>query len=164
MPVSDYTPTVDAVAAYLRARTKTLGGQEAGTFAPAASAEDEKTRPSFEQVTEAIGTSVGEIAGAFGSDIPDAPGSDIGAYRSAAQSLAALGAALIVELSYFPEQIPTGRSPYIQLKDLYDSRFENLKDTLFPDPDDGGSPPLEGEGFPSYGGFPCTAIGMEHPW
>jgi hypothetical protein len=98
--------------------------------------------------------------------VPDAPGDNPDAYRQAVAKLAALGVALEVELTYFPEQVATGRSPYEQLKALYDERFKQMLSLLGLDTDDSGTLDpggLEG-GYPSYGGFPTTAIGMEHPW
>ena len=164
MPVSDFTPTVADVAAFLRARTKTQGGAEAGTFAPAAAAEGSKTRPTAEQVASLIDESQVDIVGAFGSDIPDAPGDDIDLYRKAAARLWALGAALLVELTYFPEQIETNRSPYKELKALYDQRFKTLQGILGSDSDGDGVTDAIGAGYPWAGGFPRSALGMEHPW
>jgi len=167
MPVSDYTPTVEAVAALLRSRTKTPSGSEAGTFMPAASAEQDSTRPTAEQAAEMIAVALQDIVGVFGPDVPDAPGEDPGAYRTAVQGLSALGAALQVELTYFPEQVATGRSPYAQLKQLYDDRLKRLTDAIIGDEDGGSDGPTLSDpyaGMPSGGGFPNTAIGMEHPW
>lgn len=168
MPVSDYTPEVADVAAFLRARTKTNGGSEAGTFTPADAAEGSRTRPSEEQVTSLIGEVAPDIVGSFPSDIPDAPGDDPELYRKAVARLWALGTALAVELTYFPEQVSTNRSPYAQLKALYDERFKRLsgliaRATGSGDPDGAGGEP-GGSLLPSGGGFPETAIGMEHPW
>lgn len=170
MPVSDFTPTVAAVGSVLRARTKTQGGAEAGTFNPAAAWEDgsgDGTRPTQEQVTELISDAMVDIVGAFGSDVPDAPGDDPDAYRTAVARLAAVGVALEVELGYFPEQVATGRSPYAQLKELYDGRFKRLVGLISEakggDASD-DSPANVGSGLPSWGGFPETGIGMEHPW
>lgn len=158
MPVSDYTPDVAAVAAYLRARTKTVGGQEAGTFnlASAVGTKDE-TRPSAEQVATTVQDYIGGLSPIIGDTI------DI-RYQPLARRVAALGAALLVELTYFPEQVATGRSPYAQLKELYDELIANLFSALgiATGEDDVVIP--EDAGYPSYGGFPTTAIGMEMPW
>lgn len=165
MPVSDYTPTVADVAAILRARTKTVGGEEAGTFNPEGAPQQDRTRPTAEQVTSLINSTLGDVSASFGADIPDAPGDDPALYRTSARKLAALAVALEVELSYFPEQVATGRSPYAQLKALYDDRSKRLLGVIFP-----GSGGGDGGGvaaqvpMPSAGGFPTTAIGMEFPW
>lgn len=157
MPVSDYTPDVDAVAAFIRARTKTRGGAEAGTFNPANAADQDKTRPTEEGVTELINSSVDDISSTLGEDIDER-------YFKPASRVAALRAALLVELNYFPEQIVGGRSPYDRLKDLLDETWENLLTSMGISTDEGGGAVSVDAGFPSYGGFPTTAIGMEHPW
>lgn len=154
MPVSEYTPTVVSVASYLRARTKTRGGAEAGTFNPAASAEQDKTRPSAEGATEQINVALDDISGVIGSDIAVE-------YRPLARRAAALRAAMLIELSYFTEQVNSGRSSYPQLKVLYDELWENLLTALGITTDVGGGAVPVGAGYPSYGGFPSTAIGME---
>lgn len=156
MPVSEYTPTVASVAAYLRARTKTRGGAEAGTFNLSTVADTDKTRPTAEQVTEHIDDVIGEISGVIGIDVPEEQ-------REPARRVAALGTAMLVELTYWPEQINSGRSPYPQLKALYDERWENLLTALGISTDAGGGAVPVGAGYPSYGGFPTTALGMEQP-
>lgn len=160
MPVSDYTPDVAAVAAFIRARTKTQGGAEAGTFNPAASWENgsgEGTRPTAEGVATEIDNALGRISNIIGQDVPEA-------HRDAARRLAALRAAMLVELTYWPEQVNTGRSTYPQLKELFDEEWEDLLTSMGIATDEGGGAVTAGAGMPSYGGFPETAIGMEHPW
>lgn len=168
MPVSDYTPTPATVGSWLRSRTKTQGGAEAGAFNPAAWWDDNSgrgTRPTAEQVQLLIDDFFPPFAAVFG-EVPDAPGEDPEAYRKAVARLASLGVALEVELTYWPEQVATNRSPYTQLKALYDERYKGMLAVLGLDRDDDGSIDpggIEG-GFPSYGGFPLTGIGMEFPW
>jgi hypothetical protein len=157
VPVSDYTPDVDSVAGFIRARTKTAGGAEAGTFNPAASPQQDMTRPTAEQVTTEIDNALGRVSGVIGPDI-DA------AYFEDAKRVTALLAAMLVELGYWPEQVNTGRSTYPQLKDLYDEWWEDLLTALGISTDTGGGAVPAGAGYPSYGGFPTTAIGMEFPW
>lgn len=157
MPVSEYTPTVQSVAAILRARTKTKGGAEAGTFNPEAVEDNLRTRPTAEGVLEQIATALGDISGVVGEDILEK-------FRPAASRVATLRTALLIELSYFPEQINSDRSPYPQLLALYNDAWVNLKSAMGIDTDeDGGSTPEEA-GYPSYGGFPNSGIGMEQPW
>lgn len=163
MPVTDYKPSVATVGAWLRARTKTKGGAEAGTFNPAASADQDKTRPTSEEVQLLIDDQFPTFSAVFGL-IPDSPDPDNpDAYRQAVAKLAALGVALEVELTYFPEQVATRRSPYPELKELYDQRFGEMTSLLGVQTDTGDVVPA-GAGYPSYGGFPDTAIGMEFPW
>lgn len=168
MPVSDYTPTVADIGAILRARTKTRGGSEAGTFNPAAAASSDQTRPTAEEVTSLIGVALEDITAAFGPDVPDAPGADVNAYRNAVKRLAALGTALQIELTYWPEQVATNRSPYSQLLALYDKRLaralELISEAQGADGGEGGSIASAPSGYPSDGGYPETAIGMEQSW
>lgn len=167
MPVSDYTPTVEEVAAFIRARTKTQGGKEAGTFNPAANWTDgsgDGTRPTAEQVQTEIENALPKITGVVGADIPDAPGSDPDAYRNAAERVAALRTAALIELSYWPEQVNTGRSTYPQLKEMLDEEWEQLLSDLGISTEAGGGATPAEAGYPSSGGFPETAIGMEFAW
>lgn len=156
----DWGPTVDQVAAYIRARTKTQGGDEAGTFNPAAEWETNEgkgTRPTQENVEQAIANSVGSMIGTIGLEID-------GKYHDQARRVAALKTAMLIELTYWPEQVNTGRSTYPQLKELYDQEWENLLTAMGISTDTGGGAVPADAGFPSYGGFPTTAIGMETPW
>lgn len=167
MPVSDYTPDVAEVGAILRSRTITKARGEAGTFNPASVEEAARTRPTAEQVETLIQESMDAITPIFGTDIPNGPNpEDPHVYRRGARRLAALGTALLIELGYFSEQVATGRSPYEQLLALYTTRSSNLMAVLGIDKDDSGTPDAGGVegGYPSGGGFPTTAIGMEHPW
>lgn len=117
MPASDWTPLVDEVGAQLRARTKTRAGAEVGTFT-------DETRPTDVQVATMITRGVGDVSMAIsGTEVPVALQAD-------ARDLAVIAAAMRIELSYFPEQINTGKSPYQQLKDLYDSRIKDFKSAV----------------------------------
>jgi hypothetical protein len=112
VPTSDWTPSLERVGALLRARTKDTSGNEIGTFSAA-------TRPTDEQATDLILQAQNDVVSVVGAEVPDPVVAD-------ASYVTALGAALLVELSYFPEQIGTGRSPYPQLKELYDERLKRL--------------------------------------
>jgi len=102
-----WQPTVSDVAALLRARTKQIGtAQELGTFTA-------ETRPTGQQVQTLIRKATGDLAMVIGDEVP-------GVIMREANETAALKAAMMVELSYFPEQVATNRSPYAQYKELYD--------------------------------------------
>jgi hypothetical protein len=97
----DWRPTVDEVAALLRARTKDASGNEVGTFT-------DKTRPTDAEVEMLITNGCAKIASLVGWDVPaDA--------QPEATHLAAIVAACEVETSYYPEQVRTDRSAYQQL-------------------------------------------------
>lgn len=100
------------VAAILRARTKDSTGRELGVWS-------DDTRPTLDQVGELIVLAAQHVQGAVGGVI------DVCA--DAATSACALRAALLVELSYFPEQVRSDRSPYPELRDLYDQAETALR-------------------------------------
>ena len=122
---SEYTPTVSQVAALLRARTKDNVGNELGEFTA-------NTRPTANEVAKLIEAARHDVITLVGEDFdptlwPQARNATL--YR----------AAMFVELSYYPEQINTERSPYIQMKELYESalaRFEQEETGVTPDSDE----------------------------
>jgi hypothetical protein len=111
-PAASYLPLVSDVGALLRARTKDRYGNEVGTF-------NENTRPTFDEVQRLIETAAGDVTDLIDYDIP------LESYR-AASGVIALGAAMLVELSYFPEQVAADKSAYQEYKDLYDAYLERL--------------------------------------
>jgi len=100
-----WRPTVDDVAALIRARTKDSSGNEVGTFT-------DKTRPTDPEVEQLITNGCAKIAALVGWDFP------ADAYYEA-KHLAAIIAACECELSYFPEQVRTDRSAFTQLWQLF---------------------------------------------
>jgi hypothetical protein len=108
-----FVPSVDDVGAILRTRTKDNRGRELGTFT-------EDTRPTDQQALTLIGQAYDDVVAVIDDDIPAA------SYRDA-RSVIALRAAMLVELSYWPDQIPLGRSTYAQLKELYDEMLPRLQ-------------------------------------
>ena len=125
-PVS---PTVDDVAAIIRARTKDSNGNEIGTFT-------DETRPTSAQAQEAIDHQVTLLHTKVGTVGPGC--------SAVAQMCAAYGAAAEIELSYFPEQARSDRSPYTYLVARYDEYLNglvacvsgDLPDSLNPDDPD----------------------------
>lgn len=112
MPTSDWPTSVAAVGSVLRARTRDTQGNEVGTFTA-------DTRPTADQVLLLINTAEGDLAASVGADLPDA-------LWAQAAVVASYKAAMLVELSYFPEQVATGRSPYEQLRELYLEALKSL--------------------------------------
>jgi hypothetical protein len=93
VPTLAYTPDVEDVAKYLRARTRGPSGAELGTFT-------DDTVPTDQQVTGIIDLAMPFVSGLLG---------DVSATcEQGARSLAALKAAEMVEISYFPEQLAPG--------------------------------------------------------
>lgn len=109
--VIPYAPTVDQVGALLRARTKDKFGKEMGTFTA-------NTRPTRAQAYQIIQSVADDIVGKYGAI--DA------ACQETAREAIKLKAAMEIELSYFPEQVATGRSPFEQYRELYADSLLNL--------------------------------------
>ena len=106
-PINEYMPTVEAMSALLRARTKDSTGNEVGVFTT-------DTTPDLAAVQQLIEVSSGIVGASIGSDIPD---SLIGQ----AQTVVSWLTAMLIELSYFPEQVTMNRSAYQEYKALYDA-------------------------------------------
>jgi hypothetical protein len=101
MPIDDFRPTV-------------ADGNEIGTF-------NDDTRPTSAQAANIIETACGEVQTAMGISPP--------AYLAeAARSLSALRAAMLIELSYFPEQIRSDRSAYPEYADMWTVQSQALTD------------------------------------
>lgn len=114
MPSSDYLPVVQDVANWLRSRTKDTNGAELGNFTA-------NTRPTAAEVTNMIAMIMDdEIIPDLGEDIDPA-------LWPSAKRVAALRTALAIELSYYPEQVNTNRSPYNQLNTWFTNSLEGLK-------------------------------------
>ena len=110
--VAPARPTVDDVAALIRARTKTASGEEIGTFTS-------ETRPTDVQVQQLIILAEGDVLVQVGAKLwPET--------ASEATSMIALRAACFVELSYWPEQIRTDRSAYEWLWRTYEAGMTAL--------------------------------------
>jgi hypothetical protein len=121
MPIADYTPALDDVGGLVRSRTVDANGNELGTFV------DGQTRPTASEASVMISEAVNESYPVLGEDIPDAPGSDPNALRTSAKRIVALRAAALVELSYYPEQVARGNSPYEQYMTSYNQGLERLE-------------------------------------
>jgi len=109
--MADWAPTVAQVSSLLRARTKDNNMVELGTFTA-------DTRPTAEQVGDLIPQAVGEVESRTGVLTDELEPRGI--------NVAALYTAMLVELSYFPEQVRDGMSPYEQLKELFDGAMAGL--------------------------------------
>jgi hypothetical protein len=105
------------VARLLRARTKDSSGEELGEWT-------DDTRPTLDEVQDIVDLAVDELTSAIGgADVPDA-------CTRGARSTSALLASMLVELSYFPEQVRSDRSAYSEYKDLYDKQLALLQECV----------------------------------
>lgn len=107
-----YEPNPDDVGKLLRARTKDRHGNELGRFS-------EDTRPTAEEVVHLIDQSAMDVTSLVDFDIP------LECYPQA-RAVIALGAALRVELSYFPEQVAANKSAYAEYRDMYKDSLDRL--------------------------------------
>jgi len=160
MPLADFKPTAAEVGALLRARTKDVNGNEAGTF-------NNDTRPTGAQVDSLAADAAGEVASVMGTEdpCPDMEPESQATVYAKARSAARVYTAMLVELSYFPEQVETGRSPYDRLEKLWTSRSSSLAEFVSEQcgggSDAGGSGgiPLAQASFPDQ-----RVIGRETSW
>ena len=120
-----YLPVVSDIGALLRARTKDNLGNELGTFT-------DETRPTDEQVIRLIKLADGDVAVMLPDNLPEE-------YYEELHALVALRAAMLVELTHFPEQVRTGRSAYAEYERMFDTQMEALKLELEVEP-----PPVDG--------------------
>jgi hypothetical protein len=144
--VVEWKPNVDQVAAMLRARTQDDQMQEVGTFTDA-------TRPTDVQVQELINSA----SAAFAAEAGGEPCTET--LGLAAQGHIALTAAMLVELSYFPEQVASSRSPFDQLKELWDAQHEGIVSAVSFSCGSGQSPGTDGGG-----GMAMPRWSYDEPW
>lgn len=125
----DYAVMRAGVGALLRARTKIPNGGELGTFT-------DKTRPTAVQVDVLIDQAIEDVVAQIG--VPEVGA----ALEEKAQRAAALYAAVLVEASFYPEQVASGRSP----ADLYEKLYENRMKALVAYVAQGGEDPDNADG------------------
>lgn len=148
----DYSPSVDQVGALLRTRTTERGSSgEAGTFT-------ENTRPTHDEVVDLIDLATRDVQIKLGTTIPAALVQD-------ARQTIALRAAMLVELSFYGDQISVSRSPYTELKALYKEALDALvsaKKDLGADQQPGTPDDLSDAGLPSWS-FPSLSADPHVP-
>ena len=109
--------TIDAtpanVAALLRARTKDAGGRELGEWT-------DETRPTLAQVTETL-----ELANAV---VQARVGAPVDACLQSFAVAVVFEAACMIEKSYFPDQVESGRSQYDQLRAETDALLDGVRE------------------------------------
>lgn len=106
-------PSVASVASLLRARTKVKGGKELGTFTTV-------TRPTSGEVNDLIDEASDEV---LGKVQPPTAGS---AYERRVAAAIRLYTAILIEGSYFPEEVKSGKSVAQTYQQLYASRIKSL--------------------------------------
>jgi hypothetical protein len=111
--VATVDPTPENVAALLRARTKDTGGRELGEWTS-------ETRPTLAQVQETLSLASAIVVARTGEPVSSCAGSFAIAV--------VFEAACIIEKSYFPEQVESGRSQYDQLRAEADAVLEGVRE------------------------------------
>lgn len=154
--VAPWQPSVERVASLLRARTKTSNGAEAGTF-------NDDTRPTAQDVKVLIAQAVNYVASRVGTT-----GSLCnGTLSTRAGDMSTLYTAMLIELSYFPEQIERRQSPYDAYKALWDEGMDSLVEAVAETCGEGGDGDVVGgsDPGPSYSFAKSTRdLGMEVVW
>jgi hypothetical protein len=149
MATVSYLPSTTDVARLLRARTKDANGVELGDWS-------DDTRPTTEEVADLIDQAAGPVLARIG--FLQAPDEDPDAYASvipAALHLVALGAAMLIEKSYFPEQVASDRSAYSS----YQAEYADCLDALTGEGDgDGGGALPSGGGEHATWGLPSATV------
>jgi hypothetical protein len=150
----DWAPTVEEVAALIRARTKVPGAREAGTF-------NDQTRPTRAEVETLIGQAVDHVSAAIGGDPCNHR------LEQSAQAAAAMLTAILIESSYWPEQAEARGSTASRLESLFDKRMKTLTASIAEecggqgtgDAGDGNAGAIAAGGFND--GYPL--IGRDYP-
>jgi hypothetical protein len=119
MPTADFTPTVEDLAFFMRARAKTRYGATVGTF-------DDTTPVTADQAAGLIDEALNEVAIAVGPNMPVGPDDDPDLYKNGAKALVLLLASMNVEITLAPEQVNDPRSPYAALERRYNNFHKAL--------------------------------------
>lgn len=116
MLTTDIRPDLDDVGSLMRARTRDDVGRELGTFTTA-------TRPTAAEVSELIDAAAADVRAEVPPDVPDV-------LEARIRSLMTLAAAQRIEVSYFPDQVAAGRSPFEQYRELYRDGVRTLGEAM----------------------------------
>ena len=134
-------PSLESVAAILRARTKTRMGGEVPTFTA-------DTRPTDLQVRELMNFASIDMIPCIGD-----PALLPAKYNEPVSLCVALKTAMLIELSYFPEQVAQDRSAYAEYAVLYDLGKNAVCGIIADDPevDTASQVDIPVGSFPGYG-------------
>lgn len=108
-----WTPSLSDIGLLILSRTRDKYGNLAGTFTA-------ETEPTEEQAVRIAQKAAVDMADAMGDDIPEKLWDD-------AAEVVAKKAAMIIELSYYSDQVNTDRSIYPQLEKEYELQLANLQ-------------------------------------
>lgn len=102
----------------VRTRTKNRLGNELGVFTT-------ETKPTLVEAEKILNSATKKVVATIGSSTPctDELADD-------ATACIHLRAAMMIELTYFPEQVESNRSPYEKYKELYDEDLKVLVENM----------------------------------
>lgn len=143
--VPAWTATRYDVGALLRARTKDTAGNEIGTF-------NSNTRPTGEEVDRLLVQARNLVLTVTGTTPP-------AILQDVIRQAITLRTACLIELTYWPEQVSRGASPYAQLKELFDEEFKALR-TAVEEIGDGDEFGAQDDAAIAVSTFPADAGGM----
>lgn len=153
MPDQNYQPTVQQVADHLQSRTRDKFGALQKTF-------NANTTPTDQDVNRIILQASTKVADEIGDQVPAAAIDD-------AADLVAIRAAMMIEMSYFSDQVETQRSPYNMLTAEYERELPRVLVAVqtAAEPNGGGVIGPEVGNRPSYS-FPPVSdkITMDGIW
>jgi hypothetical protein len=133
-------PSLEDVAALLRARTKTRMGGEVGMFTA-------DTRPTDIEVRRLMSFAAVDMAPCIGD-----PDTLPVKYHEPLSLVVAMKTAMLIELSYFPEQVAQDRSAYAEYETMHTYMKEALCSSIGDDPSvTGTSQDIPTGSFPDYG-------------
>jgi hypothetical protein len=154
-------PSMAELGSFMRARTKTSGGAEAGVF-------NADTRPTDAQAATALAGAAVEVYVCTGSDFSGLSAELRARVEEMVRRAVMYRAAMDIELGYWPEQTNTDRSPFQNYKEMYEGRdgksgilakvCKAVEDAA------GGDEPGvvdDGTGSKSLHSFPVDAGGMQ---
>lgn len=155
-PTVEWQPTLKEVGLYLRARTKDRFGNENGEFTA-------ETRPTAREVEGLIAEAVGEVT----SHLGDLEGETkcLHQLRKRAKGAVILYTAMLIELSYTPDQVGSGRSPFESFEKLYNARIKTLIEAVAECLESDGGESVSGRPVVMpRGSFPCPSRIGEQDW
>lgn len=158
MPTVDFTPTVEELGQFMRARTKTRYGLTVGTF-------NDDTPVTESQAEGLIAEAVDEVGIAVGPDLPEGPAGSEDIYKRSTKAAVLLLASMNVELQLVPDQVDDPRSPYAALERRYNSfrkaLIEGVADARGDETVGEESVAISDARMPSYGGFGFPGTTMD---
>jgi hypothetical protein len=137
----DWAPALVEVAALVRTRTRDDDGNYLGTFTADTSVTAEEVEALAHYATASVATQIGL-----------SPCS--ATLKARARGMASLYTAMLIELSYFPEQVGSDRSPYAKYKELFDDGMPALIEAVAENCGGGGG----GESVGGAGPMPSSSF------